>query len=159
MTATTNQVYEKVEAAPSIWVCINLYLSVLTKHTLLLEDQTVLLETLKSYGIQNYNMVFPFFLISALFNLIPVGLRVVAIQGVQTKLYLAMNSEGYLYTSVSLSLWSWFDYSSFHLMRNKICCIRVISEEFLWCEEECSWWKYLIWKDKLNCSDNLSITN
>ncbi|XP_063516935.1 fibroblast growth factor 13 isoform X3 [Pongo pygmaeus] len=35
----------------------------------------------------------------ALFNLIPVGLRVVAIQGVQTKLYLAMNSEGYLYTS------------------------------------------------------------
>uniref|UniRef100_H9GDZ4 Fibroblast growth factor n=1 Tax=Anolis carolinensis TaxID=28377 RepID=H9GDZ4_ANOCA len=36
-----------------------------------------------------------------LFNLIPVGLRVVAIQGVQTKLYLAMNSEGYLYTSVS----------------------------------------------------------
>ncbi|XP_016413763.1 fibroblast growth factor 13-like [Sinocyclocheilus rhinocerous] len=35
----------------------------------------------------------------AMFNLIPVGLRVVAIQGVQTKLYLAMNSEGYLYTS------------------------------------------------------------
>ncbi|CAB1337193.1 unnamed protein product [Coregonus sp. 'balchen'] len=27
------------------------------------------------------------------------GLRVVAIQGVQTKLYLAMNSEGFLYTS------------------------------------------------------------
>lgn len=38
---------------------------------------------------------------AAMFNLIPVGLRVVAIQGVQTKLYLAMNSEGYLYTSVS----------------------------------------------------------
>ncbi|XP_040554704.1 fibroblast growth factor 13 isoform X5 [Gallus gallus] len=37
-----------------------------------------------------------------LFNLIPVGLRVVAIQGVQTKLYLAMNSEGYLYTSGEL---------------------------------------------------------
>ncbi|KTG05709.1 hypothetical protein cypCar_00004802 [Cyprinus carpio] len=36
---------------------------------------------------------------AAMFNLIPVGLRVVAIQGVQTKLYLAMNSEGYLYTS------------------------------------------------------------
>uniref|UniRef100_A0A8C6Z1E3 Fibroblast growth factor n=1 Tax=Nothoprocta perdicaria TaxID=30464 RepID=A0A8C6Z1E3_NOTPE len=36
---------------------------------------------------------------ASLFNLIPVGLRVVAIQGVQTKLYLAMNSEGYLYTS------------------------------------------------------------
>uniref|UniRef100_A0A8C1LXH4 Fibroblast growth factor n=1 Tax=Cyprinus carpio TaxID=7962 RepID=A0A8C1LXH4_CYPCA len=35
-----------------------------------------------------------------MFNLIPVGLRVVAIQGVQTKLYLAMNSEGYLYTSM-----------------------------------------------------------
>ncbi|XP_016311801.1 fibroblast growth factor 13-like isoform X1 [Sinocyclocheilus anshuiensis] len=37
-----------------------------------------------------------------MFNLIPVGLRVVAIQGVQTKLYLAMNSEGYLYTSDAL---------------------------------------------------------
>lgn len=37
---------------------------------------------------------------SAVFNLIPVGLRVVAIQGVQTKLYLAMNNEGFLYTSV-----------------------------------------------------------
>ncbi|KAM9782194.1 fibroblast growth factor 13-like isoform X1 [Syngnathus typhle] len=35
----------------------------------------------------------------AVFNLIPVGLRVVAIQGVQTKQYLAMNSEGFLYTS------------------------------------------------------------
>uniref|UniRef100_A0A8C7UIA4 Fibroblast growth factor n=1 Tax=Oncorhynchus mykiss TaxID=8022 RepID=A0A8C7UIA4_ONCMY len=35
-----------------------------------------------------------------IFNLIPVGLRVVAIQGVQTKLYLAMNSEGFLYTSL-----------------------------------------------------------
>lgn len=37
---------------------------------------------------------------TAVFNLIPVGLRVVAIQGVQTKLYLAMNNEGFLYTSV-----------------------------------------------------------
>uniref|UniRef100_A0A673LID1 Fibroblast growth factor n=1 Tax=Sinocyclocheilus rhinocerous TaxID=307959 RepID=A0A673LID1_9TELE len=37
--------------------------------------------------------------VKSMFNLIPVGLRVVAIQGVQTKLYLAMNSEGYLYTS------------------------------------------------------------
>ncbi|XP_051903017.1 fibroblast growth factor 13-like isoform X1 [Hippocampus zosterae] len=35
----------------------------------------------------------------AVFNLIPVGLRVVAIQGVQSKLYLAMNCEGFLYTS------------------------------------------------------------
>ncbi|XP_032389786.1 fibroblast growth factor 11 [Etheostoma spectabile] len=33
------------------------------------------------------------------FNLIPVGLRIVAIQGAKTGLYLAMNSEGYLYTS------------------------------------------------------------
>uniref|UniRef100_A0A4W3H126 Fibroblast growth factor 11b n=1 Tax=Callorhinchus milii TaxID=7868 RepID=A0A4W3H126_CALMI len=32
----------------------------------------------------------------ALFNLIPVGLRVVAIQGVKCGLYIAMNSEGYL---------------------------------------------------------------
>ena len=36
----------------------------------------------------------------AQFNLIPVGLRIVAIQGAKTGLYLAMNSEGYLYTSV-----------------------------------------------------------
>ncbi len=48
--------------------------------------------------------VFAVRLFPAMFNLIPVGLRVVAIQGVQTKLYLAMNSEGYLYTSVSVSL-------------------------------------------------------
>ncbi|KAM6907036.1 fibroblast growth factor 11 [Xenentodon cancila] len=33
------------------------------------------------------------------FNLIPVGLRIVAIQGTKTGLYIAMNSEGYLYTS------------------------------------------------------------
>lgn len=38
---------------------------------------------------------------SALFNLIPVGLRVVAIQSVKTGLYIAMNGEGHLYTSVS----------------------------------------------------------
>jgi hypothetical protein len=38
---------------------------------------------------------------SALFNLIPVGLRVVAIQGVKAGLYAAMNGEGFLYTSVS----------------------------------------------------------
>ncbi len=49
-------------------------------------------------------VVFTVRLFPAMFNLIPVGLRVVAIQGVQTKLYLAMNSEGYLYTSVSVSL-------------------------------------------------------
>lgn len=36
----------------------------------------------------------------ALFNLIPVGLRVVAIQGVKAGLYVAMNAEGFLYTSV-----------------------------------------------------------
>ncbi|MBN3307629.1 FGF14 factor, partial [Amia calva] len=36
---------------------------------------------------------------SSLFNLIPVGLRVVAIQAVKTGLYIAMNGEGYLYTS------------------------------------------------------------
>ncbi|KAF6739172.1 Fibroblast growth factor 11 [Oryzias melastigma] len=33
------------------------------------------------------------------FNLIPVGLRIVAIQSTKTGLYVAMNSEGYLYTS------------------------------------------------------------
>lgn len=42
-----------------------------------------------------------FFLSSALFNLIPVGLRVVAIQSVKTGLYIAMNGEGHLYSSVS----------------------------------------------------------
>ncbi|XP_015129751.1 fibroblast growth factor 14 isoform X3 [Excalfactoria chinensis] len=36
---------------------------------------------------------------TALFNLIPVGLRVVAIQGVKTGLYIALNNEGFLYTS------------------------------------------------------------
>ncbi|KAK3530399.1 hypothetical protein QTP86_024438 [Hemibagrus guttatus] len=37
---------------------------------------------------------------SSLFNLIPVGLRIVAIQSVKTGLYIAMNAEGHLYTSV-----------------------------------------------------------
>ncbi|XP_028320746.1 fibroblast growth factor 12-like [Gouania willdenowi] len=37
--------------------------------------------------------------VSALFNLIPVGLRVVAMQGVKAGLYMAMNAEGFLYTS------------------------------------------------------------
>ncbi|KPP72711.1 hypothetical protein Z043_108262 [Scleropages formosus] len=41
---------------------------------------------------------------SSLFNLIPVGLRVVAIQSVKTGLYIAMNGEGHLYTSVSFKL-------------------------------------------------------
>ncbi|KTF95522.1 hypothetical protein cypCar_00026556 [Cyprinus carpio] len=36
------------------------------------------------------------------FNLIPVGLRIVAIQGAKTGFYLGMNSEGYLYTSMSV---------------------------------------------------------
>ncbi|KAL8177038.1 UNVERIFIED_CONTAM: Fibroblast growth factor 11 [Gekko kuhli] len=35
----------------------------------------------------------------ALFNLIPVGLRVVAIQSTKSGQYVAMNAEGYLYTS------------------------------------------------------------
>jgi len=33
-----------------------------------------------------------------------VGLRVVAIQGVKTGLYIALNNEGFLYTSVSTFL-------------------------------------------------------
>uniref|UniRef100_A0A7M4F478 Fibroblast growth factor n=1 Tax=Crocodylus porosus TaxID=8502 RepID=A0A7M4F478_CROPO len=41
----------------------------------------------------------PVFAPAALFNLIPVGLRVVAIQGVKAGLYVAMNAEGYLYSS------------------------------------------------------------
>lgn len=41
----------------------------------------------------------------AQFNLIPVGLRIVAIQGAKTGLYLAMNGEGYLYTSVCICMY------------------------------------------------------
>lgn len=44
--------------------------------------------------------MFLFVCFAALFNLIPVGLRVVAIQSVKTGLYIAMNGEGHLYTSV-----------------------------------------------------------
>uniref|UniRef100_A0A8C5CX82 Fibroblast growth factor n=1 Tax=Gadus morhua TaxID=8049 RepID=A0A8C5CX82_GADMO len=36
---------------------------------------------------------------STLFNLVPVGLRVVAIQSVKTGLYIAMNGQGHLYCS------------------------------------------------------------
>lgn len=36
---------------------------------------------------------------STMFNLIPVGLRVVAIQSAKTGLYIAMNGEGHLYSS------------------------------------------------------------
>lgn len=59
-----------------------------------------------------HNICFSF-LSTALFNLIPVGLRVVAIQGVKAGLYVAMNAEGYLYSSVStLHRWApgvpWF---------------------------------------------------
>ncbi|XP_061435875.1 fibroblast growth factor 14-like [Lethenteron reissneri] len=35
----------------------------------------------------------------ALFNLIPVGLRIVAIQGVKSGLYIAMNNDGHVYSS------------------------------------------------------------
>uniref|UniRef100_A0A3B4ALB5 Fibroblast growth factor n=1 Tax=Periophthalmus magnuspinnatus TaxID=409849 RepID=A0A3B4ALB5_9GOBI len=41
---------------------------------------------------------------ATLFNLIPVGLRVVAIQSSKTGLYIAMNGEGHLYTSVNAVL-------------------------------------------------------
>lgn len=47
------------------------------------------------------SMNFFWFHPTAQFNLIPVGLRIVAIQGAKTGFYLGMNSEGYLYTSVS----------------------------------------------------------
>lgn len=60
--------------------------------------------TLLSHG---FNSVLLYCNFTAIFNLIPVGLRVVAIQGVQTKLYLAMNNEGYLYTSVSMLISSY----------------------------------------------------
>lgn len=43
--------------------------------------------------------------ITALFNLIPVGLRVVAIQGVKSGFYIAMNGEGMLYSSVRGGPW------------------------------------------------------
>jgi hypothetical protein len=51
-----------------------------------------------------YTSVFVCVCLSALFNLIPVGLRVVAIQSVKSGLYIAMNGEGHLYTSVSWPL-------------------------------------------------------
>ncbi|XP_042573793.1 fibroblast growth factor 12-like isoform X2 [Cyprinus carpio] len=41
-----------------------------------------------------------------LFNLIPVGLRVVAIQGVKAGFYISMNAEGFLYSSVRVSFLS-----------------------------------------------------
>ncbi|XP_064408917.1 fibroblast growth factor 11a [Latimeria chalumnae] len=44
-------------------------------------------------GTQDENSAF------CLFNLIPVGLRVVAIHGTKSGLYLAMNSDGYIYSS------------------------------------------------------------
>lgn len=53
---------------------------------------------LKSRNTHTMSFFFPS---SALFNLIPVGLRVVAIQSVKTGLYIAMNGEGHLYSSVS----------------------------------------------------------
>lgn len=68
-----------------------------------------------------------------MFNLIPVGLRVVAIQSVQTKLYLAMNNEGYLYTSVSFSAnhsthpsQSAHTIRTFTTVRNNLECLRVL---------------------------------
>lgn len=45
-------------------------------------------------------LLLPFWFFAVQFNLIPVGLRIVAIQSTKTGLYVAMNSEGYLYTSV-----------------------------------------------------------
>ena len=41
---------------------------------------------------------------STFFYLIPVGLRIVSIQHMESMLYIAMNSEGMLYASVSSSL-------------------------------------------------------
>lgn len=46
------------------------------------------------------NITPPSLCLAVQFNLIPVGLRIVAIQSTKTGLYVAMNSEGYLYTSV-----------------------------------------------------------
>ncbi len=71
-----------------------------TTHNMLKHDHA---DTLLSHG---FNSILHCNF-TAIFNLIPVGLRVVAIQGVQTKLYLAMNNEGYLYTSVSMTISSY----------------------------------------------------
>lgn len=92
-------------------MCINIYIICIFLLTYIFAEPDSAFGNLEIYGIQNITLFLCvcFFKISALFNLIPVGLRVVAIQGVQTKLYLAMNSEGYLYTSVSLSLTPCFD--------------------------------------------------
>uniref|UniRef100_A0A3B4DZF8 FGF n=1 Tax=Pygocentrus nattereri TaxID=42514 RepID=A0A3B4DZF8_PYGNA len=60
-----------------------------------------------------------------LFNLIPVGLRVVAIQGVKAGLYVGMNAEGFLYSSVSLSLYS----SLWHLCMYKEPSLHELDEK------------------------------
>lgn len=52
------------------------------------------------------------------FNLIPVGLRIVAIQSTKTGLYIAMNSEGYLYTSVQ----------SEHIL---LCCLETLKSQYV----------------------------
>lgn len=72
----------------------------------------------------------------ALFNLIPVGLRVVAIQSVKTGLYIAMNGEGHLYTSVSDVFYSFLFYVCVcvgtHLLR---ACTRTLNkwDVVFWC--------------------------
>nr|XP_031309186.1 fibroblast growth factor 12 isoform X3 [Camelus dromedarius] len=62
-----------------------------------------------------------------LFNLIPVGLRVVAIQGVKASLYVAMNGEGYLYSSKD---YVWGDQRitelNFGTVRNRWSCCRMM---------------------------------
>lgn len=66
-------------------------------------------------------LIMSFFVFPALFNLVPVGLRVVAIQGVKSGLYVAMNGEGYLYTSVSIPEY-WF---LRHLCEANRCVMRL----------------------------------
>lgn len=60
--------------------------------------------TMTTFFLFFFLFVVVFFLLvfAVQFNLIPVGLRIVAIQSTKTGLYIAMNSEGYLYTSVRL---------------------------------------------------------
>lgn len=61
----------------------------------------------------------------ALFNLIPVGLRVVAIQSVKTGLYIAMNGEGHLYTSVRDLFYSILFYSVCVCVRAPAACMHI----------------------------------
>lgn len=84
----------------------NVFLSVYSVFNVSLMVRSVYGNAVRLYFSCMWVFTFSHVCFSALFNLIPVGLRVVAIQSVKTGLYIAMNGEGHLYTSVSRLLYS-----------------------------------------------------